>query len=134
MLGATEPLQRRGFEVDVRGCRQFSEGLSLLRARARAHSLPDIVVVGLGTNGTVTTSQIRAGLRILGRQRVLGVCYPEGRAGWPAPDQAVIRAVGRRWPRRVKVLDWVSHSAGHSDWFWSDGLHPQPRGLARSPG
>lgn len=128
MLGATEPLQRRGFEVDVRGCRQFSEGLSLLRSRARTHSLPDIVVVGLGTNGTVTTSQIRAGLRILGRQRVLGLVTPKETGGVASSDQAVLRAAGRRWPRRVKVLDWVSYSAGHSDWFWSDGLHLRPRG------
>ncbi len=66
MLGAVEPLQRTGFEVDVRGCRQFSEGLSVLRSRARTRSLPRIVVVGLGTNGTVTTTQIRAALRTSG--------------------------------------------------------------------
>ena len=34
-----------------------------------------------------------------------------------------MRAAGRRWPRRVKVLDWVAYSAGHRDWFWGDGLH-----------
>jgi hypothetical protein len=128
MLGAVEPLRRRGFEVDVRGCRQFSEGLSVLRSRARTSSLPRIVVVGLGTNWTVTTNQIRAALRILGPQRVLGLVTPKETGGVASSDQAVIRAAGRRWPRRVKVLDWVSHSAGHPDWFWSDGLHLRPRG------
>lgn len=61
MLGAVEPLQRAGFEVDVRGCRQMSEGLQLLASRVRSHSLPSVVVVGLGTNWTVTTAQIRPG-------------------------------------------------------------------------
>lgn len=128
MLGAIEPLRRAGFELDLRGCRQFSEGLSVLRARVAAGSLPSIVVVALGTNWTVTTTQIRAALRLVGRERVLGLVTPRETGGVASSDQVVIRAAGRRWPRRVKVLDWVAHSAGRSDWFWSDGLHLQPRG------
>ena len=81
--------------MDVRGCRPFSEG-SLGATLAGARSLPDIVVVGLGTNGRSPTSQIRAGLRILGRQRVLGLVTPKARAGGASSDQAVIRAAGRR--------------------------------------
>jgi len=128
MLGAVDPLRRSGFEIDVRGCRQFSEGLSVLRARNRAGTLPSVVVVGLGTNWTITTSQIRAGLRVLGRERVLGLLTPREVGGVRSSDQAVIRAAGERWPRRVKVLDWVAYSSGHYNWFWSDGLHLQPRG------
>lgn len=128
MLGAIEPIRRAGLELDVRGCRPFSEGLSVMRARRRSHSLPDIVVLGLGTNWTVTTSQIRAGLQIAGPRRVLGLVTPRETGGVASSDQRVIREAGRRWPRRVKVLDWVSYSVGHSNWFWSDGLHLQPRG------
>jgi hypothetical protein len=128
MLGAVEPLRRSGFELDVRGCRQFSEGVAVLRSRARTGSLPRIVVVALGTNWTVTTDQVRAALRIVGPSRVLGLVTPRETGGLASSDQTVIRAAGRRWPRRVKVLDWVSYSAGHSDWFWDDGLHLRPRG------
>ena len=39
----------------------MSEGLKLIASRP----LPDVVVIGLGTNWTVTTSQIRTALRIL---------------------------------------------------------------------
>src|SRR5687768_2845079 len=60
MLGAAEQLQHRGFEVDVRGCRQMSEGLGLLSGRRRAGTLPDVIVVALGTNWTVSTEQIRS--------------------------------------------------------------------------
>ena len=58
----------------MRGCRQMSEGLGVLRARAG--SLPRFVVVGLGTNWTVTLDQIRQALRIVGRERVLGLVTP----------------------------------------------------------
>jgi hypothetical protein len=128
MLGAVDPLRRRGFEVDVRGCRQMSEGLGVLSARRGAGSLPDVVVVALGTNWTVTTDQIRAALRILGPERVLGLVTPPEVGGVASSDQAAIRAAGRRWKLRVKVLDWVAKSAGQS-WTW-DGMHLKPEGAA----
>jgi hypothetical protein len=126
MLGAFDSLRARGFEVDVRGCRQMSEGLGVLQARKR--SLPRFVVVGLGTNWTVTLDQVRQALRIVGRERVLGLVTPREVGGVTSSDQAVMRQAGRRWPNRVRVIDWVRQSVGHSDWFYSDGLHLTPRG------
>jgi hypothetical protein len=128
MLGAARQLQAAGFEVDVRGCRQMSEGLGLLAARRSAGSLPSVVVVALGTNWTVTTSQIRTALRIIGPNRVLGLVTPPEVGGVASSDQAVMRAAGRRWRLRVKVLDWVAHSAGRA-WTW-DGMHLRPEGAA----
>lgn len=126
MLGAIGPLAARGFEVDVRGCRQMSEGLGVLRVRKA--QLPRFVVIGLGTNWTVTLDQIRQALRILGRERVLGLVTPREVGGVRSSDQAAMREAGRRWPNRVRVIDWVARSAGHSDWFWGDGLHLTPKG------
>jgi hypothetical protein len=126
MLGAFDSLRARGFEVDVRGCRQMSEGLSVLRARNR--SLPRFVVVALGTNWTVTLDQVRQALRIVGRERVLGLVTPREVGGVRSSDQAVMREAGQRWPNRVRVIDWVTRSVGHSDWFYSDGLHLTPKG------
>jgi hypothetical protein len=131
MLGAFDSLRARGFEVDVRGCRQMSEGLTVLRARSG--SLPRFVVVGLGTNWTVTLDQVRQALRIVGRERVLGLVTPREVGGVQSSDQAVMREAGKRWPNRVRVIDWVRSSVGHSDWFYSDGLHLTPKG-ARAMG
>jgi len=128
MLGAAHQLTAVGFEVDVHGCRQMGEGLRVLSGRRRAGSLPDVVVVALGTNWTISTSEIRAALRILGPARVLGMVTPPEAGGGASSDQAVIRAAGRRWPRRVKVLDWVVYSSG-KDWTW-DGMHLKPEGAA----
>ena len=87
-----------------------------------------MVVIALGTNWTVEHRQVRRALIILGRQRVLGLVTPREVGGARSSDQAVMRAAGERWPRRVKVLDWVRYSSGHANWFWGDGLHLQPRG------
>jgi hypothetical protein len=127
MLGAVPELRRGGFEVNARGCRQMSEGLELLAGRRG--SLPDVVVVALGYNWTITIEEIRRALIILGPRRVLGMVTPRGEY---ASARAAIRAAGRRWPARVKVLRWAARSA-RKRWTW-DGLHLTPagaRGFAR---
>jgi hypothetical protein len=128
MLGAAHELAGAGFEVDVHGCRQMGEGLGVIAARERAGTLPDVVVVALGTNWTISTSEIRTALHVLGPARVLGMVTPREAGGGASSDQAVIRAAGQRWPVRVKVLDWVAYSSGH-DWTW-DGMHLKPEGAA----
>jgi hypothetical protein len=127
-------LSRAGFEVDVRGCRQMREGLHVLRARRRAGTLPRVVVVALGANWVIHMSEIRQALAILGRERVLGLVTPRESGGGSGSDAGVIRAAVRRYPNRVRVLDWVRYSAGHGGWFAGDGLHLGPggaRGLTR---
>jgi lysophospholipase L1-like esterase len=118
MLGAVPQLRRAGFEVNARGCRQMSHGLRLLARRRGAGSLPDVVVVALGHNWTITIDDIRRALLILGPERVLGMVTPRGEF---ASARAAIGAAGRRWPARVKVIPWAARSAG-KPWTW-DGLH-----------
>ena len=129
VMGAVEPLQRAGFEIDARGCRQMSEGLGVLSSRRRTDSLPRIVVVALGNNSTITLGEVRRALRIVGRSRLLGMVTPSGSL---ASARGTIHAAARRWPARVKVLDWAARSSGKG-WTW-DGLHltsPGARGFAR---
>jgi hypothetical protein len=123
MLGAVPQLRRAGFEVNARGCRKMSEGLEVLGRRRRAGSLPEVVVVALGHNWTITIEQIRSALMILGPGRVLGMVTPRGEY---ASARAAINAAGDRWPARVRVLPWARRSAG-KPWTW-DGLHLTPAG------
>jgi hypothetical protein len=134
LLGAVSQVAAAGFEVDTRGCRQMSEGLGIIASRRRAKTLPHFVVVALGANGSISTGQIREAMKIVGRDRVLGLVTPRELGGGESSDARAIRAAGRRFPNRVRVLDWVRFSAGHGGWFAGDGLHLGPggaKGLAR---
>jgi hypothetical protein len=134
MLGAAKQLAAEGFDVNVHGCRQMSEGLRVLRKRRRAGTLPEVVVVALGANWTIEPSEIRAAVHTLGRRRTLGLVTPREDGGGSGSDARVVRAAGRHYPDRVKVFDWVAYSRGHRGWFGGDGLHLGPagvRGLAR---
>jgi hypothetical protein len=123
MLLALPALARVGYKVNARGCRQFAEGLRLLRDARRRHQLPQLVVLALGADASVTAGQIQQAKKILGPKRKLGLVTPRELGGGQSNDANVIRNAGQRDPRQVKVLDWVHYSAGHSSWFQPDGLH-----------
>ena len=117
MLLAVGPLAAVGFEVNARGCRPMWEGLDLLDRLRRERRLPKLVLMNLGANSGMSSSEIRQALEILGPKRILVMVTPRQR------DAGVIRAAAKRWPKRLRVLDWVSAYAGHPGWFSGDGLH-----------
>jgi hypothetical protein len=123
MLLALPALARVGYKVNARGCRQFAEGLRLLRDARRRHQLPHLVVLALGADASVNAGQIQQAKKILGPKRKLGLVTPRESGGGQSNDANVIRNAGQRDPRQVKVLDWVHYSAGHTSWFQPDGLH-----------
>lgn len=130
LLGALGEVARAGLETDTRGCRGWTEGMAVLRARRRAGTLPGAVVLQLGTNFGVTGRAIRTALTILGPDRLLVLLTPREVFGEDGADAAAIRAAGRRHPDRVLVLDWVRHTRGRDPWFQPDGIHLTRRGAA----
>ena len=123
MIFAVPRLAARGMEANARGCRMWSEGMGILRARKHAHSLPHLVVMGLGANWTISRGDIEAAVHLLGPKRVLGLIAPREEGGGTSSDAYNVRRAGRRHRNRVKVLDWPHYSAGHYGWFSGDGLH-----------
>jgi hypothetical protein len=123
MLLSLPALSREGFSVNAHGCRQYPEALSLLSGLLRAHDLPRLVVIALGANGQIENGEIEQALHILGPDRLLVLVSPRELGGSSGADAQLVRAEGKRHPGRVVVLDWVSFSAAHPDWFQPDGLH-----------
>ena len=124
LLGAIPEVNRQGFEVNTRGCRGWDEGVSLLRARRHAGTLPRLVVVMLGTNYSIRVGDVQRALRITGRRRVLAILTPrEAGTGLGGQDARSVRAAARRWPGRVKALDWTRFTRKRGNWFGPDNIH-----------
>lgn len=128
MLNAVKPLAAAGLEVNTRGCRPFVEGVRLVRSRRRAGTLPDGIVLALGSNWIVPKREIDWALSEVGPDRTLWLVTPRETGGGSGADARVIRAAGREHADRVRVLDWVRFSHGRSGWFYGDGLHLTPAG------
>ncbi|HVF76919.1 MAG TPA: hypothetical protein VNA28_01370 [Solirubrobacteraceae bacterium] len=117
LLGST------GFDADAKPCRSFRDAERMIALKARNGTLPAVVVVALGSNGPFTVKDIQRVLRIMGPDRRLALITARKPVNLPSHGAAAIYAAGRIWTTRVRVLDWVRLSAGHEDWFASDGVH-----------
>lgn len=130
LLGAMGETTAAGFNLNTRGCRQWGEGMSVLRDYKRRGFLPHLVVMELGTDWTVSVRQIRAAMALLGPTRVLGLMTPREVGGYGGSDAANMRKVARRFPDRTVLLDWVAHTRGRGGWFQPDGIHLTLSGAA----
>jgi hypothetical protein len=127
MLGAADVLAQKGFEVDARCARAPSEGLSILRQRRRRGTLPEIVVMALGTNVAITSRDIGRMLGVVGRRRTLMLVTPF--RAWHPFHTRPMRRVAREQPKRVKLIDWSRRASRNRQWFIRDGTHLRPAGL-----
>ena len=127
MLGAKPNLENRGYRVDARLSRQVSDGLTLLRAKARNDSLRNIVVVHLGTNGTFSKSQCRAMHSTVGKKRHLFLVTVKVPRSWERGNNRVIRRCSARYGN-THLIDWHDYVRRHPGLVESDGYHLTSKG------
>jgi hypothetical protein len=112
-------LGEMGFAVDAVACRTFAQGLEVMAER----SLPDLVVVALGSNGEVSGAELEHALELVGPFARLMLVLPKELGGGPDPDGGLMRAFADAHPDQVSILDWPAYSGEHGNWFAPDGLH-----------
>jgi hypothetical protein len=117
-----------GVTVDGVVSRQFETGVGVVQAERSAGTLGSVLVVELGTNGSVTPSDFDAMMQAAaGVQRVVFVNINVPRP-WEAPDNAVLAAGVARYPGVAVLADWNAVSTPHPEWFTPDQVHLQPTG------
>ncbi|HEX3461864.1 MAG TPA: hypothetical protein VHT49_13240 [Acidimicrobiales bacterium] len=123
-----------GIAVDGQVSRQFETGIGVVQADRAAGSLGSVLVIELGTNGTVTSGDIDAMMQAAaGVKRVVFVNVDVPRS-WEASDNATLAAGVARYPGVAVLADWYSMSSPHPEWFTSDQVHLQPAGAAALAG
>ena len=123
MLLALEPLAQEGYRANARGCRQYPEGLELIKKQKDEGHLPKLVVIALGSNGVISKGDLKRALDLVGKKRILGLVTPRESGGGAGHDAELVREFAHDHKNRTYLLDWVEYSAGHSGWFQPDGLH-----------
>jgi hypothetical protein len=119
-----------GARVDGLVSRQFEAGIGIVQADRVAGTLGNVLVVELGTNGTVTSSDFDAMMAAAsGVARVVFVNVNVPRS-WMASDNAVLAAGVARYPGVAVLADWNSLSSTHPEWFTADQVHLEPAGAA----
>ena len=119
-----------GVSVDGRVSRQFESGIAVVQADRAAGTLGSVLVIELGTNGTVTSDNVDAMMQAAaGVKRVVFVNVDVPRS-WEASDNAVLAAGVARYPGVAVLADWYSLSSPHPEWFTADQVHLNPTGAS----
>lgn len=117
-----------GSRVDGLVSRQFDTGIGIVQADRASGTLGNVLVVELGTNGSVTSSDFDAMMQAAsGVRRVVFVNVNVPRP-WEAGDNATLAAGVARYPGVAVLADWNALSTPHPEWFTPDQVHLQPAG------
>jgi len=129
MLASAQQLHSAlpGIYIDAQVSRQMAAGLAEVSSLAAEGLLRRVVIVGLGTNGTVTSGQIRDLLAEVGPSRKLVLVNTYEARPWEHADNSVIGAAARRYPN-VVLANWHATIADRTSLLWGDGVHPRPPG------
>ena len=127
--GARDTLKRviPGTKVDAAVSRFPGAFIGRIKKYQAADKLADVVVLHPGTNGVIPEDMMRQMLDLLDdRTRVVVVNDAMPRS-WREPNNKVIAKVVPDYANAV-LADWESASAGHPEYFVSDGVHLTAKG------
>jgi peptidoglycan/LPS O-acetylase OafA/YrhL len=116
-----------GIYIDAAVSRQMIAGLAAVRGLAQSRKLRPIVVVGLGTNGTVTGSQIRQLRALIGPRRWLVLISTYEARPWQNEVNSLLAATVRHFPH-VLLVNWHDAIESRTSLLWDDQVHPRPAG------
>ena len=116
-----------GIVADGLVSRQMNELQGELATLRSEGQLGHQLIIELGTNGPFDESQLVGTLRSLGpMQRIVLVNAREPRP-WESDVNSSLAEAAQQ-VSHTTVVDWYAASAGHPEYFWDDGVHPNPAG------
>jgi hypothetical protein len=130
MVAATPALDAAlpGIEINAMVGRQFYTGLQVIEQLKEDGQLRKIVVVGLGTNGTVTTDEISQLFTEIGPNRLLVLVNTYEARSWEQEVNSTLATAAADHPGSVVLANWYDTIEHRTDLLWPDGIHPQPAG------
>ncbi|MFD1318500.1 acyltransferase family protein [Loigolactobacillus zhaoyuanensis] len=114
--------------IDATVGRQANSSEAILNSYASQGVLANNVLIGLGTNGAFTDTQLDAIMQTLGKQRTvfwINVRVPT--RSWQNTVNDSLQRAAKRWPN-LTIIDWYHYSNNHPDWFYDDQVHPNETG------
>lgn len=130
MLASAPALQERfpGIRIDAVVSRQMRAAPDLVRAAATAGELRPVVLVGLGTNGSISDDTLSDLVDAIGPSRKLVLVTVQAPRSWTDGVNAAIDRFAGAHQKQVAVAPWRDDIAGHLDLLADDQIHPGHRG------
>ncbi|MFC4652909.1 acyltransferase family protein [Lactococcus nasutitermitis] len=109
---------------------QANVGEKFLEKNQAKIKASDALLIGLGTNGTLTIGGVNYIDKIMALAGNKPVYWINNRAPgkpWISVNNAQLAAAAKKY-HNLKIINWYAASAGKTDWFWSDNIHPKGTG------
>jgi peptidoglycan/LPS O-acetylase OafA/YrhL len=116
-----------GIYINAAVSRQMTAGVATVQGLASSGQLRRVVLVALGTNGTVTMDEIRQLRAAIGPRRWLVLVNTYEARPWEYEVNTTIAQAARGYPH-VLMVNWYSAIESHTSLLWADQVHPQPPG------
>lgn len=113
--------------IDAQVGRQLYAGLDVYRqCKANGHD-GDVVVWAIGDNGVARESQVKELIEAVDPSKHVYLCTVRVPLALQDMNNQLFKDVAAQYDN-VDVIDWYAESAGHDEYFWSDGTHLRPEG------
>ncbi|MEJ6493899.1 MAG: acyltransferase family protein [Actinomycetes bacterium] len=124
VLGARNSLREvlGEISIDAQVSRQPNAIAERIKLRQTENNLGQVVVIHMGTNGTMRKDVLRTTIEgLTDRKRVVVVNVRVPRS-WMKPNNKIIAATVAEFPN-VRFVDWAAASKGQKKYFAPDGVH-----------
>lgn len=113
--------------IDAQVGRQLYAGVDVYRqCQANGHD-GDVVVWAIGDNGVARESQVKELIDAVDPSKHVYLCTVRVPLALQDMNNQLFKDVAAQYDN-VDVIDWYAESAGHDEFFWSDGTHLRPEG------
>ena len=131
MLGSADALIERlpGIDIDAKVSRQPWDVPDILSNLANSGKLRNVVLIGIGTNGTLTPDILTQIRGIIGPDRLLVLVNAYAERSWISTSNQSIQDFVANDPNAVMV-DWFSTISEHKEYLSPDRVHPEANGSA----
>ena len=130
MLASAPSLQEAfpGIRIDAVVSRQMRAAPAILQAAKDAGSLRRVVVIGLGTNGSIAESTLDQLQQIAGTDHQIVFVTVQAPRGWTDGVNGELEAFAGAHQKTVALAEWKSAIAPHLELLADDRIHPGYRG------
>lgn len=114
--------------IDAVVSRQASGLPDILRNKINQGVVAPMILIGLGTNGTLTPDIITQTMELATPQRdVFWINDHVPLRSWQDSNNAVLEQEAKKY-RNMHVIDWHHYVATHQEWLYDDLTHPNQAG------
>ena len=110
--------------IETKIGRQFYELPDLLAYYAKTGKMRKIVVIALGTNGTIYKKDMEKVMKTLEGHEVYLISTVMPDSWQKSVNEEIMNASLQH--SNVKVIDWYSFAKNKREYFYKDGTHPKP--------